>query len=169
MRTCLAKARRKKKTHHVVRELVDALQEEPHPLAHRLGVDGTLRRSDGGAAGALLWVALQKIKRPKQMLRLALLGEQPPLHQHIPHHSHDCKGRAEVLAEAAILPCRRPYLPPHAVHDVPGGTKKHGVMPPVVVACVVALLVAHVVVNDSRVIVDGITHTGTELVLQQEC
>ena len=84
------------------------------------------------------------------MLRLALLGEQPPLHQHIPHHSHDREGRAKVLTEAAILPCRCPYLPPHPVHDVPGGTKKHGVIPPVVVASVV--------VDDSGFIVDGVTH-----------
>ena len=93
------------------------------------------------------------------MLRLALLGEQPPLHQHIPHHSHDCKGRAEVLAEAAILPCRRPYLPPHPVHDIPGGMKKYSVIPPVVIARVVIfIIVARVVVDNSGVIVDGVTH-----------
>ncbi len=93
------------------------------------------------------------------MLRLALIGEQTPLHQHIPHQSHNCEGRAEVLAEAAILPCRRPYLPPHPVHDVPGGTKKHCVIPLVIyVARVVARVVVVVVVDDSGVIVDDVTH-----------
>ncbi len=54
------------------------------------------------------------------------LGSSPPS----THHSHDCEGRAEALTEAAILSRRCPYLPPHPVHDVPGGTKKHGVIPP---------------------------------------
>jgi len=63
-------------THHFVRQLGDALNEEPHPFPQGLWVNGTLRPTDSGAKGCLPWINLQKIKRPEQMLRLALLGVQ---------------------------------------------------------------------------------------------
>ena len=92
------------------------------------------------------------------MLRLALLGEEVALPHHVPHHSNDFEWCAKVLAEAAVLHTCRANLPPHPVHDIPGGTQKNSVIahPLVVVAQVV---VRCAVVDDSGVIVvDDVTH-----------
>ena len=86
------------------------------------------------------------------MLQLALCEEQAPLHQHISHHLHIHEGQAEVLVEAKVLPCCCPYFLPYPVHDVPGSTKKHSIIDPVII------IIARVIVDDSSVIVYAITH-----------
>ena len=92
------------------------------------------------------------------MLGLALLGEQVALNEHVPHHPDDREGRAEVLAKAAVLPHRRAHLPPHLVHDVPGGVKKNIVQCLAVVAVLVIVVIARVAVGNSGVILDNVTH-----------
>jgi hypothetical protein len=54
--------------------------------------------------------------------------------------------------ESLVLPCRRPNLTPHPVHDVPGGTKKHGVQGLVVIVARLIVVVAHVIINDGGVV-----------------
>ena len=93
------------------------------------------------------------------MLRHALLGEQAALNKHVPHQTDDREGRAEVLPEAAVLPRRRAYPPPHAVHDILGSIEKNIVQCLVVLDVIlVVVVVARVAVDDSSVVVDGVTH-----------
>ena len=87
---------------------------------------------------------------------LALLGEDVALLQHIPYHSNDLKRHAKVFVKAAVLPCCCAYLPPHPVHDVPGVTKN--TLSKVLSSSLLVVVVAPVVVNDSGVIVNNITH-----------
>ena len=58
-----------------------------------------------------------------------------------------------MLTEASVLPCRRPNLTPHPVHDVPGVTKKHGVHGLVVVVACLVVVVDRVVINDGGVVI----------------
>jgi hypothetical protein len=86
-----------KKTYHMICQLSNVLEEEPHPFAHGLRVNGTLRPSDSGASRALPWIYLQEIECPKQMLGLALLGAQAALPQYIPHHFNNLLVRDKKL------------------------------------------------------------------------
>ncbi len=107
-------------TYHMIRQLGNALEEEPHPFAHSLRVNGTLRPTNSGASGALTWTYLQEIECKKQMLVLALLGVQASLLQHIPHHFNNLLLRAEEAAESAVLHSGHSNFSGCPVHDVPG-------------------------------------------------
>ena len=98
------------------------------------------------------------------MLGLALLGEQVALNEHVPHYPDDHEGHTEVLAKAAVLPCRRAHLSSHPVHDVPGGTKKTIVKCLAVVAVLVIVVIACVAIDDSGVIVDNATSLTSPIV-----
>jgi hypothetical protein len=112
-------------THHLIRELRDALDEEPHPFSESLWVDGTPWPADSGASRALSRVNLQKIERPKQMLWSALLGEEVALNKHVPQMDDDRHASPKELAEAAVLHLGRPDNPWRPVLDVTGCLKKY--------------------------------------------
>jgi hypothetical protein len=117
-----------KNTHHFIRQLGDALNEEPHLFPQGLWVDGTLRPANSGATGCLPWINLQKIERPEQMLWLALLGVQAIFPEHQPYLHDDCDARLEETTEPAVLHSGRPDTPGRPVLDVPGVTKEHGLL-----------------------------------------
>ena len=50
-----------KNTHHIVRQLGDALNKEPHPFPKGLWVNGTLRSANSGATWGLPRINFQKI------------------------------------------------------------------------------------------------------------
>ena len=49
-----------KNTHHFVRQLGDALNEEPHPFPKGLWVNDILRPTNSGATEGLPWINLKK-------------------------------------------------------------------------------------------------------------
>ena len=51
-----------KNTCHFLRQLGDALNEEPHPFPKGLWVDGTLQPAYSGATRGFPWINLQKIE-----------------------------------------------------------------------------------------------------------
>ena len=157
----LGETRIQKRTYQVVCQLGNALKKEPHPFAHRLGVNGTPRPANGGASRAR--INLQKIYRPEQMLRLALLGAKAALLQHVPHHAGNFKPHSEEGAKAAVLHCRHSNPLSCLVHDLPSGTMESGILRLFIVApliaapvvVVIVVLVACVVI----IVVDGdVTH-----------
>jgi hypothetical protein len=90
------------------------------------------------------------------MLRLALLGANAALPQHVPRHVDDLKPHPKEGAEAAVLHCCRSNPSSRLVHDLPGGTMESDVLhlvaidhlgaapvvvAPVSVACVVIVVV----------------------------
>ena len=141
-----------KKTHHFVRQLGDALNEEPHPFPQGLWVDGTLRPANSGATGCLPRINLQKIERPEQMLWLALLGAQAIFPEHQSYLHDDRDARPEETTEPAVLYSGRPDKLGRPVLDVPSVAKEHSLLriPVVVVVGVVGVLVGVVLARDGN-------------------
>jgi len=135
-----------KNTNHIVRQLGDALNEEPHPFPKGLWVDGTLRSANSGATWGLPWINLQKIERPEQMLWLALLGAQATFPEHQPHLQDNLDACPEETTESAVLHSGRPGTPGRPVLDVPGITKEHGLLRIPVVVIIVGVGVLNGVV-----------------------
>ena len=111
-------------THHVVRDLGDAHDEEPHPYSEYLWVNSTPRPANSGASRALSRVNLQEIERPKQVLWSAHLGEEVALNEHVPQMDDDRHASPKELAKAAVLHLGCPNNLGRLVLDITGGMKK---------------------------------------------
>ena len=130
-------------THHIIRQLGDALNEEPHPFPKGLWVDGTLRSANSGATWGLPWINLQKIEHPEQMLWLALLGVQATFPEHQPHLQDDLNAHPKETTEPAVLHSGHPDAPERLVLDVPGVAEEHGLLriPVILVIVIVGAIV----------------------------
>ena len=113
-------------THHIVHQLGDALNEEPHPFPKSLWVDGTLQPINSGATGGLPRINLQK--------------NQPYLQE-------DLNARSEETMEPAALHRGSPDAPERPVLDVPGVAKELGFLCIPIVIVVVVIIVIGVLVG----------------------
>ena len=67
------------------------------------GVDGAVGRADGRTPRALLWVHLEEVEGPKQVLRAPPLWTKLVANDELTDHFDDADGRPEELMEEPEL------------------------------------------------------------------
>jgi hypothetical protein len=120
----IIKCKKIKQPYRHINQLGNYLNVDPDSLALGLWIDGAGTCANDQAPRALLWVHLEEIEGPTQMLWAALLGVQVVPDEEISEDLHDPHACLEELAEVPRLCQRSPNGAGPPVLDVPSNHHK---------------------------------------------